>query len=57
MSIRCYARELEHQLNDAGAEVLVIIENFASVYQNYWSYASQTCRCGIGWRYVGTRER
>ncbi len=27
------ARELEHQLNDAGAEVLVIIENFASVYQ------------------------
>ncbi|WOE30694.1 MULTISPECIES: AMP-binding protein [unclassified Acinetobacter] len=27
------ARELEHQLNDASAEVLVIIENFASVYQ------------------------
>ena len=27
------ARELEHQLNDAGAEVLVIIENFATVYQ------------------------
>ncbi|MFV5647172.1 AMP-binding protein, partial [Acinetobacter baumannii] len=28
------ARELEHQLNDSGAEVLVIIENFASVYQS-----------------------
>ncbi|SPL71843.1 AMP-binding protein [Acinetobacter stercoris] len=28
------ARELEHQLNDAGVEVLVIIENFASVYQS-----------------------
>lgn len=27
------SRELEHQLNDSGAEVLVIIENFASVYQ------------------------
>ena len=27
------ARELEHQLNDAGVEALVIIENFASVYQ------------------------
>jgi long-chain acyl-CoA synthetase len=27
------ARELEHQLNDSGAEVLVIIENFAHVYQ------------------------
>ena len=27
------ARELEHQLNDSGAEVLVIIENFANVYQ------------------------
>jgi len=27
------ARELEHQLNDSGSEVLVIIENFASVYQ------------------------
>ncbi|OTG81249.1 long-chain fatty acid--CoA ligase [Acinetobacter sp. ANC 4558] len=27
------ARELEHQLNDSGAEVLVIIENFAAVYQ------------------------
>ncbi|MFT4019974.1 MAG: AMP-binding protein [Acinetobacter sp.] len=27
------ARELEHQLNDSGAEVLIIIENFASVYQ------------------------
>lgn len=27
------ARELEHQLNDSGAEGLVIIENFASVYQ------------------------
>ena len=26
-------RELEHQLNDAGAQVLIIIENFASVYQ------------------------
>ena len=25
------ARELEHQLNDSGAEALVIIENFASV--------------------------
>ena len=28
------ARELEHQLNDSGAEALVIIENFASVYQS-----------------------
>ncbi len=28
------SRELEHQLNDSGAEVLVIIENFASVYQS-----------------------
>jgi len=28
------ARELEHQLNDSGADVLVIIENFASVYQS-----------------------
>lgn len=27
------SRELEHQLNDSGAEGLVIIENFASVYQ------------------------
>ena len=27
------ARELEHQLNDSGAEALVIVENFASVYQ------------------------
>ncbi|MDM1764152.1 AMP-binding protein [Acinetobacter sichuanensis] len=27
------ARELEHQLNDAGVEALVIIENFATVYQ------------------------
>ncbi|WP_173911762.1 AMP-binding protein [Acinetobacter sp. Marseille-Q1618] len=27
------ARELEHQLNDSGTEALVIIENFASVYQ------------------------
>ncbi|WP_374664532.1 AMP-binding protein [Acinetobacter sp.] len=27
------SRELEHQLNDSGAEVLVIVENFASVYQ------------------------
>ena len=27
------ARELDHQLNDSGAEVLVIIENFATVYQ------------------------
>ena len=27
------SRELEHQLNDSGAEVLVIIENFATVYQ------------------------
>ena len=27
------SRELEHQLNDSGAEDLVIIENFASVYQ------------------------
>lgn len=27
------ARELEHQLKDSGAEVLVIIENFAAVYQ------------------------
>lgn len=26
------ARELQHQLNDSGSEVLVIIENFASVY-------------------------
>ena len=26
-------RELEHQLNDSGAEALVIIENFATVYQ------------------------
>ncbi|HCK30515.1 MAG TPA: long-chain fatty acid--CoA ligase, partial [Acinetobacter ursingii] len=28
------ARELEHQLNDSGTEVLVIVENFASVYQS-----------------------
>lgn len=28
------ARELEHQLNDSSAEVLVIIENFAKVYQS-----------------------
>ena len=28
------ARELEHPLNDSGAEALVIIENFASVYQS-----------------------
>jgi long-chain acyl-CoA synthetase len=27
------ARELEHQLNDSGAEVIVILENFASVLQ------------------------
>ncbi|MEB3753291.1 AMP-binding protein [Acinetobacter sp. MD2(2019)] len=27
------ARELEHQLNDAGVEALLIIENFASVYE------------------------
>ena len=27
------SRELEHQLNDSGAETLVIIENFATVYQ------------------------
>ncbi|MDM1246126.1 AMP-binding protein [Acinetobacter sp. R933-2] len=27
------ARELEHQLNDASVEALVIIENFATVYQ------------------------
>ena len=27
------ARELEHQLKDSGAEVLVILENFASVFQ------------------------
>ncbi|WP_407303131.1 AMP-binding protein [Acinetobacter sp.] len=27
------SRELEHQLNDSGSEVLVIVENFASVYQ------------------------
>ena len=27
------SRELEHQLNDSGAEALVIIENFATVYQ------------------------
>ncbi len=27
------SRELEHQLNDSGTEVLVIVENFASVYQ------------------------
>lgn len=27
------ARELEHQLNDSGTEVLVIVENFAAVYQ------------------------
>ena len=27
-------RELEHQLNDSGTEVLVIIENFANVYQS-----------------------
>jgi len=26
------ARELEHQLNDSGAEVIVCLENFASVY-------------------------
>ena len=28
------ARELEHQLNDSGAEALVIVENFATVYQS-----------------------
>ncbi|MEB3766913.1 long-chain-fatty-acid--CoA ligase [Acinetobacter sp. MD2] len=27
------SRELEHQLNDAGVEALIIIENFATVYQ------------------------
>src|SRR5207253_8351632 len=27
------ARELEHQLNDAGAEAIVILENFASVLE------------------------
>ena len=27
------ARELEHQLNDSGAEALVIVENLATVYQ------------------------
>ncbi|AXY61440.1 AMP-binding protein [Acinetobacter sp. WCHAc010052] len=27
------SRELEHQLNDSGAEALVIVENFATVYQ------------------------
>lgn len=27
------SRELEHQLNDAGAETLIILENFASVYE------------------------
>ncbi|MFC6052940.1 long-chain fatty acid--CoA ligase [Acinetobacter sp. Ac_877] len=27
------ARELKHQLNDSGSEALVIIENFAAVYQ------------------------
>ena len=27
------ARELEHQLNDSGSEALVIVENFATVYQ------------------------
>jgi len=27
------ARELEHQLNDSGAEVLVCLENFASVFE------------------------
>ncbi|ESK38428.1 hypothetical protein P256_01967 [Acinetobacter nectaris CIP 110549] len=27
------ARELEHQLNDAGVETLIILENFASVYE------------------------
>ncbi len=27
------SRELEHQLNDSGSEALVIIENFAAVYQ------------------------
>lgn len=28
------ARELEHQINDAGAEVIVILENFASVLEH-----------------------
>ena len=27
------ARELEHQLNDAGAEILIVVENFAATYQ------------------------
>jgi long-chain acyl-CoA synthetase len=27
------ARELEHQLKDSGAEVLVVLENFASIFQ------------------------
>ena len=27
------ARELEHQLNDSGAEVIVVLENFAHVLQ------------------------
>jgi long-chain acyl-CoA synthetase len=27
------ARELEHQLNDSGAEILVVVENFAATYQ------------------------
>ncbi len=27
------ARELEHQLNDSGAEVLIVVENFAHTYE------------------------
>jgi long-chain acyl-CoA synthetase len=27
------ARELEHQLNDSGAEILIVVENFAATYQ------------------------
>jgi len=27
------ARELEHQLNDSGAEVLIVVENFAATFQ------------------------
>ncbi len=30
------SRELEHQLNDSGAEVLVIIENFAAFIKVFW---------------------
>jgi len=39
------ARELQHQLNDSGAEVLVVVENFAKTV----SEVVGTTRCGRWW--------